>query len=171
VVTGVGHETDFTIADFVADLRAPTPSAAAELAAPDQMELRERIETWSARLLANMERHVQQVRRSLEQQERALQRLSPQVQVSTHRQQVDELSRRALRVLRHSFDLRRSALAGIQARLQALSPQATLERGYASVRHERTGLVVREMGQVQAGDSLRIRVRDGEFGAVADERA
>jgi exodeoxyribonuclease VII large subunit len=170
VVTGVGHETDFTIADFVADLRAPTPSAAAELATPDQAELWERIEGWTTRLASSMERQLGQMRGSLEQQERALEHHSPQARVNTHRQQVDELSRRASRVLRHGLALKQSALEGLQARLQVLGPLATLERGYAIVRQEETGLVVQKVSQVRAGDPLKIRIRDGEFGAVADDR-
>jgi exodeoxyribonuclease VII large subunit len=171
VVTGVGHETDFTIADFAADLRASTPSAAAELAVPDQAELRERIAGWTSWLASIMERRLVQMRESLGQQERALQRLSPQARVDAHRQQVDELGRRASRTLSHSLALKRSALIGLQARLQALSPRATLERGYAVVRQEETGLMVREVGQVRTGDQLKIRVRDGEFGAVAHDRS
>lgn len=83
VICGVGHETDFTIADFVADLRAPTPSAAAELATPDQAELWERIEGWTTRLAGSMERQLGQMRGSLGQQERALEHLSPQARVNT----------------------------------------------------------------------------------------
>jgi exodeoxyribonuclease VII large subunit len=165
VVSGVGHETDFTIADFVADLRAPTPSAAAELAVPDQAELRQRIEGWARRLQASMERRLSLAREATGQQQAALRRFSPQARVDTHRQQVDDLTRRADRVLAHSLALRRSRLAGLEARLAALSPLATLERGYAIVRREDTGAVVRSVEQVRAGDELKVRVQDGEFGA------
>ena len=167
VVSGVGHETDFTIADFVADLRAPTPSAAAELAVPDQAELQQRIGVWVDRLAGNMDRRLHQMRQALEQQQKGLQRLSPRAQVDTYRQRVDELTRRASRALSHSLVLRRSALTGLRARLVALSPLATLERGYAIVRRADSGVVVRSVTQVRAGDLLDIRVHDGEFGAAA----
>lgn len=167
VVSGVGHETDFTIADLVADLRAPTPSAAAELSVPDQAELRQRMAAWSRRLGQNLERRLHQARQALEQQQRALQRLSPQASVASYRQQVDDLTRRTARALTHNLALRRSALAGVQARLAALSPLATLERGYAIVRRADSGAVVRRVAQVQAGDALAIRVHDGEFRATA----
>lgn len=166
VVSGVGHETDFTIADFVADLRAPTPSAAAELAVPDQADLRQRIRGWADQVTENMERRLDQMWQALEGYQRTLQRLSPQARVDTHRQQVDDVTRRAGRALAHSLDLRRSALAGLDARLAALGPLATLERGYAIVRREDTGDVVRSAKQVSVGDALVIRVQDGEFGAV-----
>jgi exodeoxyribonuclease VII large subunit len=169
VVSGVGHETDFTIADFVADLRAPTPSAAAELAVPDQADLRQYVAAWAEQLEGSMERRLVQMRGALEGQQRALMRLSPQARVDTYRQQVDELSRRAGQALAHGQALRRSGLAGLEARLAALSPQATLERGYAIVILSGPGRqkgVVRSVDQVRAGDDLAIRVQDGEFEAV-----
>jgi exodeoxyribonuclease VII large subunit len=169
VVSGVGHETDFTIADFVADLRAPTPSAAAELAVPDQNELRQRLGLRSGQLTRSMERRLGQMRRALEEQERVLRRLSPQAQVTTYRQQVDDLTRRAASTLAHDLALRRSALTGVEAGLVALSPLATLERGYAIVRQADTGTAVHSIHQVEVGDALTIRVQDGEFGAVAGD--
>jgi exodeoxyribonuclease VII large subunit len=166
VVSGVGHETDYTIADFVADLRAPTPSAAAELAVPDQVDLRQRIGAWAGRLEAGMGQRLSQARRALDEQQRVLQRLSPQARVDAYRQQVDDLTQQASRVMAHELTLLRSGLDGRQARLAALSPLATLQRGYAIVRREDTGVVVRSVDQVSAGDELAVRVQDGEFGAV-----
>ncbi|MGD2205287.1 MAG: exodeoxyribonuclease VII large subunit [Anaerolineae bacterium] len=166
VVSGVGHETDFTIADFVADVRAPTPSAAVEVAVPDQTDLRQRIETWNGRLQQNMARRLSQARHALEQQQEALLHRSPQGRVDAHRQQVDDLTQQANRAMTHALELRRSNLAGLQARLTALSPLATLERGYAIVRQEDSGAVVHSVEQVSAGDALSIRVRDGDLKAV-----
>jgi exodeoxyribonuclease VII large subunit len=90
--------------------------------------------------------------------------------VDAHRQQVDDLARQAGRALEHSLVLRRSALSSLEARLAALSPLATLERGYAIVRRADTGVVVRRVAQTQAGDTLMIRVQDGEFGAVRSDQ-
>jgi exodeoxyribonuclease VII large subunit len=166
VVCGVGHETDFTIADFIADLRAPTPSAAAELAVPDQAELRQRVGAGAWQLEQALRRRLGVAGQALDQQRRALQRLSPQARVDRHRQQADDLTRRAGRSVGHALALHRSRLVGLQARLQALSPLATLERGYAIVRRQDTGAVVQRVGQVGAGDPLVIRVQDGEVGAI-----
>jgi exodeoxyribonuclease VII large subunit len=166
VISGVGHETDFTIADFVADLRAPTPSAAAELAVPDQSDLRQRLDVSVGRLLAMVEQRLREAGQSLALQRRSLQRLSPLVRVDAHRQQVDDLTQRATRATTHRLALDRSGLVGSRSRLASLSPLATLERGYSVVRRADTGVVVRSVGQVSAGDPLAIQVRDGEFDAV-----
>ncbi len=168
VISGVGHETDFTIADFAADLRAPTPSAAAELAVPDQAELRRSIRTRQERLRAALAQRLDDARRAVEQQRRALRRLSPRARLDAHRQQVDDLTRRLEQALRHHLALRRAGLAGLEARLAALSPLATLERGYAIVRRAEDGAVVRSIAQVEPGDALTIRVYDGQFGATAE---
>jgi exodeoxyribonuclease VII large subunit len=166
VVCGVGHETDFTIADFVADLRAPTPSAAAELAVPDQAELRQRVRMRARQLEQALHRRLSLARQATDQQRRALQRLSPQARIDARRQQVDDLGQRAGRSLEHALALHRSQLAGLQARLAALSPVAVLERGYAIVRRQDSGVIVRQVEQVGPGDRLSIRVQDGEFGAT-----
>jgi exodeoxyribonuclease VII large subunit len=169
VVSGVGHETDFTIADFVADLRAPTPSAAAELAVPDQTDLRQIIQGAMLRLERVMEQRLGQARQSLGQQIQALYHLSPQAHVDAHRQQVDDLTQRAGRALKGVLALRRSRLTGLRARLEALSPLATLERGYAVVRLLDTGVLVSSVGQVASGDAIAVRVQDGEFEAIAGD--
>ena len=166
VVTGVGHETDFTIADFVADERAPTPSAAAELAVPDQAEMRGWLAEQGDRLRASMGRRLSEARQTLSQAQALLRRFSPRTRLDAQRQYVDDLGQRAERAMGHRLALERAALTGLEARLAALSPAATLERGYAIVRRADTGLVVCRVEQVQAGDDLVIRVRDGEFGAV-----
>jgi exodeoxyribonuclease VII large subunit len=166
VVCGVGHETDFTIADFVADVRAPTPSAAAELAVPDQAELRQRVGLRARQIEQALRRRLSLARQATDQQRRALQRLSPQTQIEARRQQVDDLSQRAGRSLGHALALYHSQLAGLQARLAALSPLAVLERGYAIVRQQDTGAIVRQVEQVAPGDRLSVRVQDGEFGAT-----
>ncbi|MGD8623806.1 MAG: exodeoxyribonuclease VII large subunit [Anaerolineae bacterium] len=166
VISGVGHETDFTIADFVADVRAPTPSAAAELAVPDQAELRQRLEAGRGQLQASLGRRLEKARQALAQQRQALDRLSPQGRVDAGRQAVDELTRRAARAAAHRLALQRASLAGLEARLGALSPLSTLERGYAIVRHGQTGRVVRSVRDVAGGESLDVQVQDGEFGAV-----
>jgi exodeoxyribonuclease VII large subunit len=163
VVCGVGHETDFTIADFVADLRAPTPSAAAELATPDRGELARHVAHYRLRLAAAIEEIVAGQRRQLAGEARALRRASPQAWIDGRRQRVDDLSRAAQTTIAHRLSLARARLDGLGRRLSALNPAATLRRGYAVVRRADDGRVVASVGQVSSGDRLSVQVSDGQF--------
>jgi exodeoxyribonuclease VII large subunit len=169
VVTGVGHETDFTIADFVADVRAPTPSAAAEVAVPDRQELQGAVENWRERLAQLVRGHIGEERRALQYQQQALHRFSPQAQIDSYRQRMDDLMHSALTGLRHHLALARERLRVLDSQLQALSPLATLGRGYAIARHLDTGKVVKSVAQVGAGDRLEVQVSDGQFESIVDQ--
>jgi exodeoxyribonuclease VII large subunit len=169
VVCGVGHETDFTIADFVADLRAPTPSAAAELVTPDRDELARRLQSFRAQLAAGAGAAIIRRRRMLASEMRALRRLSPQTWIDRRRQRVDDLSRVAQTAIAHRLALGRERLNGLSLRLSALNPQATLARGYAVVRRVEDGHVVSRVGQVTSGDRLSVQVSDGEFRSTVQE--
>ncbi len=169
VVSGVGHEIDFTIADFVADLRAPTPSAAAEMATPDRAELAQAVDSLQRRLRRAFAGHLRTARWDLETQRSRLHLASPAARVASDRQRLDELGRRALAALRHGLALRRQALEGLRATLVAVGPPAVLARGYAVVRRAEDGAVVRSVGQVARGDPLEVQVADGAFGAEVTE--
>jgi len=164
VISGVGHETDFTIADFVADVRAPTPSAAAELVAPSRDDALLTIDATTARLHELIEDRLREARSALEMNLRALQHLSPQAYLANAKQHLEDLNDSLATALGHSFALWRERVESQAARLMALNPSAVLERGYAVVRHEKTGKIVRRVKQVKPGDRLAIRVSDGEFG-------
>jgi exodeoxyribonuclease VII large subunit len=166
IVCGVGHETDFTIADFVADVRAPTPSAAAELAVPDRRELQAMIRLRERRLARLMRGRLEGWRLRLESLERALSRLSPQARIEGYRQRVDELTRAALAHLSHHLDLRRERLRGYASQLQSLSPLTTLQRGYSITTHLGTGQIVKRVTQVAPGDPIEVQVSDGSFGGT-----
>jgi len=165
VICGVGHETDFTLADLAADVRAPTPSAAAELVAPDCADLRALVAGMAETLTTTLRGTIEEQRWRLAGQARALRHLSPAAQLAPARQRLDDLLGRAQVGLNHSLALRRECLSGLAGRLAGVSPLGTLERGYAIVRHRRTEAVVRSVAQVAAGDVLGIRVADGEFEA------
>jgi exodeoxyribonuclease VII large subunit len=167
IVTGVGHETDYTIADFVADLRAPTPSAAAELATPDREELNIRLQGMQQQLDTLASQRLDQIRQKLDRQAGLLYRASPLSRIDRLRQQSDELGLRQDRAWDYVLQTWGSKLGGLGSRLEALSPQATLNRGYAIIRNDASGVVVRSTLQVAAGDSLHVQVSDGDFGATA----
>jgi exodeoxyribonuclease VII large subunit len=168
VVCGVGHETDFSLADFASDRRAPTPSAAAEVATPDRVELRGQVGALAAWLAATLDGELTRMRGRVSEQVRALRHLSPLTWLAQARQRVDDMADRAADALRYDLALRRERLLGMAGRLDGVSPLGTLERGYAVVRRSADGQVVRSVSQVAPGDGLGVRVSDGEFDAVAD---
>jgi exodeoxyribonuclease VII large subunit len=171
VVTGIGHETDVTIADLVADLRAPTPSAAAEMVVPDGRESGAWLTACSARLHELAVDRLTAGREELGALTRRLERAAPARAVADRRQRLDELLDRAAATLRHRVELSRLGLNGRAAQLAALSPLAVLERGYAIVRHGGTAAVVRSPAEVYPGEPLDVRVAAGRFTATADDPA
>jgi exodeoxyribonuclease VII large subunit len=166
-ITGVGHETDFTIADFVCDLRAPTPTAAAELATPNQADLRLDL----AELGNNLNRLIQayhtQIRWVLRDLSSLLARNSPMSQIQSSAQRIDELERHLGTTARHMLQLSRSRLAGLVQQMSALNPMAVLERGYAIVTNQ-AGQSISRVGQVAGGEGLKVQVSDGDFGVHVD---
>jgi exodeoxyribonuclease VII large subunit len=164
VVTGVGHETDFTIVDFVADQRAPTPSAAAELVTPDLESVAHQLQMDQGRLSGLALIRIQAARSEARELTGYLRRLSPQRQIDARRQQIDEMSLTFNRLMGHLFTLRRTQLASAQARLKALNPQATLARGYAII--QKGGQLVTGVQEVAAGDAIIVTMQDGDFEAT-----
>ncbi len=164
VITGVGHETDFTLVDFASDLRAPTPTAAAELAtAITVLDLRQRMIEMTQILAGSMGTLFERQHHLLEGFQNGLRFYSPLRRIQTDRQRVDELSRRGNAAQAHRLELAAARLRGLENRLVALSPLAVLQRGYAVVM--KNNRVVASKSQVQDGDALRVRLRDGEFDA------
>lgn len=163
IVSGVGHETDFTIADFCADLRAPTPTAAAQFCTPDQNELRANMLLIQQRLQRAVRENLQDATSRLHSSVDALHRASPQSQIEHRRQRLDELTRDATRHLTRRLETERAHVNSAIRQLNTLNPHATLDRGYAIVR--KNASVVTESAQVTSNDVVEIRVRDGEFTA------
>ncbi|MEA1958757.1 MAG: exodeoxyribonuclease VII large subunit, partial [Chloroflexota bacterium] len=140
VISGVGHDTDFTIADYVADRRAPTPSAAAELAVPYRVELEARLQSHIAAMAIAIAGKIDQ-----------------------SRQWADELSGAIAMHVKNAAAIDREKLRGQELKLDSLSPLATLERGYALVQHSKSGEGVSHISQVERGDTIEIKVSDGQF--------
>jgi exodeoxyribonuclease VII large subunit len=168
LICGVGHETDYSLADFAADCRAPTPSAAAEIATPDQEELRGQIASLTGQLGIALQTTLKEYRWALMEQAGALRYLSPAAQLTQARQRTDDLAARTREMLVHELSLNRERLAALRGQLEGISPLATLGRGYAIVRRLVDGEAVQSVGQVTSGDALGVRVSDGEFEATAD---
>jgi exodeoxyribonuclease VII large subunit len=166
VVSGVGHEVDVTMADLAADLRAPTPSAAAELAAPDRDALGATLRRDWRRLERAARAALDAAGASLAALRESLALASPQARLATQRGRLAAAERalpsRTLAIL----EARRSRLAAAGASLGALSPLAVLGRGYALARRARDGAIVRRADQVEAGEALRVRVAEAEIDAT-----
>lgn len=169
VITGVGHETDFTLVDFAADLRAPTPTAAAELATPvSRADLQAGLAGFSSRLGTALSALLEMHTRQVESLAARLRFVSPLRRVQTDRQRLDETSSRIGRAASHRLEISHERLHGLQERLLSLNPLAVLARGFAVVTRPADGSIVRQAAQVQSGDSLRVRVADGEFSATVE---
>jgi len=162
VICGVGHETDFTLCDFAADLRAPTPTAAAELATQITIiDLRAALQNYKTRILSVTINLLAEQKTLLSSLVSQLRYVSPDRRIQSERQRVDELARRAYSSLFHHIQLQSTHVKGMQRRLEALNPSAVLARGYAVVTRKDDGSVVSRIAQ--ASDEMQVRVSDGEF--------
>ena len=162
VISAVGHEPDVTIADFVADLRAATPSNAAELAAPDQKELRASLANYAGRLSALMEGRLDRARRELDRLGRSRVLQDPMNYLADRRMLLDYEGRRLSHALARSLAGERERFARLAAALDALSPLKVLGRGYAVARTPE-GDVVSSVRGVDPGDLLTVRLSDGSL--------
>ena len=159
IVTGVGHETDYTIADYVADMRAPTPSAAAEIAVPDRSELKERIQSYRDSIISATEECLKQ---KCERLQYAFDRMKAP-DLSRPRQRIDDIFRSTSKYMSGSVTLIRSQLNTYTSQLNSLNPLGTLNRGYAIIQKSSTGKIVSRTGDVRSGEGLVLQVSDGQI--------
>ncbi len=167
VVSGVGHETDFTIADYVADRRAPTPSAAAELVVPDGPILRQTVQAWTERMSRGALRTVESSRGDVTSLGRRLDSALPNL--DHLKRQVDDLAEALGGNLKGRLAMSRLEVDSLDSRLRTLDPAATLRRGFAMVQRLDSGQVVSGVGQVNGGDVLTVTVADGIFPAIVGD--
>lgn len=161
VVSAVGHEIDFTISDFVADLRAPTPSAAAEIVSGAWVDVSERVRDQSARLRTLISRELSQ--RKLLLSHLAARVVSPRDRLREQAQRTDDLALRLERAIQARLERRRNAVQQIVGKLDALSPLRVLERGYTLVRTPGdAGRVIKSAQQVKSGEEFEITFYDGK---------
>ena len=162
VISAVGHEPDVTIADFVADLRAATPSNAAELAVPDQNDVAVQLRQISGRMAQAMGRRLEAARRELDRASQCRAVQNPMNYVDDKRMLLDYQREKLAAGLTASLSRERERFAALASKLDALSPLKVLGRGYAIPQKEDGG-VVRSTTDVIPGDALRLRVADGEI--------
>ena len=166
VISGVGHETDFTIADFVADLRAPTPTGAAELATPiTKDELRAALQGADAQLTELINRQLENLKQALLLAESELRRNSPLQRILNNIQRLDELQGRLERAIQQQLQRKQNYLANAGDRLASLNPQAVLKRGYAIITDQATGQIISHTRQAVPWQPVWLQVQDGSIPA------
>ena len=166
VISGVGHETDFTIADFVADLRAPTPTGAAELATPiTKDELRAALQGADAQLTELINRQLENLKQALLLAESELRRNSPLQRILNNIQRLDELQGRLERAIQQQLQRKQNYLANAGDRLASLNPQAVLKRGYAIITDQATGQIISHTRQAVPWQPVWLQVQDGNIPA------
>ena len=169
MISAVGHEPDFTISDFVADLRAATPSNAAELAVPDQAEIREQLSDKSIRLTRSAQHLLQQRRALLASfsQRRAL--TDPTGYLAMKRLDLDHMQKDLLSAAESGLELARHQLATHASALDAMSPMKVLARGY-TVASKPDGTVIRSVNEAETGAHIRVRLQDGALHCTVDTK-
>lgn len=169
VISAVGHETDFTIADFAADLRAPTPSAAAELAVPDTRELMMRLRNVRELLKKDLYGKTERARKQLERLQKSPMMTRPMRMIDPLRQTVDSLQEDLMGEAERLRTAKGEKLTALSGKLDALSPLKVLSRGY-SIATDEQGIAVRKVSDVAQGDHITIRVTDGSVRAQVESR-
>lgn len=171
IITGIGHETDLILADYGADVRAPTPSAAAEVGTPDRADLGEELNVLRGRLERLMSGQILRYQWELRSERERLLRTSPFAQINNAKQRVDELLLRMKTAVVHRLSLRKAAIEGLNRTLRVVGPSAILDRGFAMVHRSEDGSLVWSVDQIESGDELRVQVSDGKFSAEVTEES
>ena len=169
IISAVGHETDWTIADLVADMRAPTPSAAAEIAVPEWRAIEQRMEELERRLVMKMTERLNYYRQRLNQYQMQLRYVRPSARVNDYRQQLMHAEDQMQQILKERFMRERHRLALCCERLSGLSPLKQMERGYA-IASKSDGRAVYGVCDVDLNEEIHVRFLDGYLNAVVKEK-
>ena len=160
VISAVGHETDFTICDFAADVRAPTPSAAAELAVPDTLELMRKVNNIVGHMELALTKRISTGRNSLATLAKSRALTSPKNFIDDKRMAVLSLSNSLEREMKLSLTAKRGRFASLTASLEALNPMSVISRGYSAV-FDNSGKLIKSVRQIEKGQRFTFRTTDG----------
>ena len=166
MISAVGHETDTTLCDFVSDLRAPTPSAAAELAVPNRADLLENVRTLLRQGYTTINSQMNRMHNDTAQASKLLAAHSPMKEVDRYKELVDAYAIRAKNAAGHHFDGAAAQAKELFSKLESLNPVAVLNRGFAYITHDDNN--VSSVSDIKSGDLLDIRVKDGSIKAVVE---
>jgi len=163
VISAVGHEVDYTISDFVADLRAPTPSAAAELVVPRKEDILNTIDSFRQKLRRALRSSIDMARKHLDgiMKHHALK--TPQVLIQQHQQRIDEYTKSLKHSLSYFLSIKKHSLDGIKGKLDALSPVAILERGYSITMTYEDNVIIKDASKVKSETRIKTRLGRGEI--------
>ena len=166
IISAVGHETDFTICDFVADMRAPTPSAAAEIAVPDRRELMMRLDSYDERLSLALQSKVDRARERFEYMSGIVDKYAPTKLIEARRDLLSRFSEKAGLLITARVENARSNLSACAGKVNALSPLSILSRGYSIAEYD--GKVINSTKELNVGDKIDLIMSDGVIGATVD---
>jgi exodeoxyribonuclease VII large subunit len=167
VISAVGHETDYTICDFVADLRAPTPSAAAEIAVPDIFELKADLEAYKAHIYNITKNVILNEKARLEAIQKSGAMKDPALKLQDNRRNLAYLGEKLADITRNTMDKNKNQLSSLAGKLDALSPLGVIARGYSIVSSDDG--VVSSVKNIKSGDTVTVKLSDGTFGASVTE--
>lgn len=167
VISAVGHETDYTICDFVADLRAPTPSAAAEIAVPDIFELKSDLQSYQAHIFNLTKNVIVNEKARLEAIQKSSALKDPALKIQDNKRELLYISEKLFDITQNTLQGERLKLSSLTGKLDALSPLGVIARGYALV--DKNDSVVSSVKKIKEGDSVAVRLADGSFNATVTE--
>ena len=163
IISAIGHETDFTISDFVADLRAPTPSAAAEIATADVYEIKRKLDMYQDRCKQALRKKLELIRLKYEKIINSRVFTNPTQKIKEHYIQIDIKTKQLENLIGNKLKENKNKEMSLVAKLDTLSPLKTLTRGYSVIEHK--GKIIKSIKQLQKDDEIQIRLEDGNLRA------
>ena len=170
IISAVGHETDYTICDFVADVRAPTPSAAAEIAVPQRQELTSQISRLRDRLIENEKRYIRDMQSHISELKASVDLRLLLERVTQYVQYIDELAQIQTSSFGRLLDVKKALLDAYAGKLDAVSPLGTLSRGYSIALKLPTKMPIRSIAEIEISDDISIIVKDGKINCVVNDK-
>jgi exodeoxyribonuclease VII large subunit len=167
-ISAVGHEVDVTISDFAADVRAPTPSVAAELVSPDQTVWQQRLNQLEKNLIQIIKNHLENYKQRIMYLKRCLRH--PDQHLKNAWQQLDELDRRAQYAIQHQLEAKSQKLIYLSRTLETLNPLSTLGRGYSLLKRAHDAKIIQEASQVQIGEIVNVQLSKGQLTCIVQDR-
>ncbi|MCJ7790230.1 MAG: exodeoxyribonuclease VII large subunit, partial [Candidatus Atribacteria bacterium] len=163
IVSAIGHETDFTISDFVADLRCSTPSAAAEMTIPDKSSLINNINLLNSKLNKALKRNLELKVENINSINKSIQYQGPENKINQYYQYIDEFSVRIKLRIKHQIELYEEKIKKDKQRLDSLNPDAVIERGYSICRKIPGKEIIKRLNQVEIGNEIEVIISDGKM--------